>query len=114
MAVVIDKMQFKGHIDPWCKQHCNPYNFEELEGVCASSIMHTYLILSILTLLQVDTEICEQTFSWLSRYSRMTSYTNKSHSIFCAFVTYTIIQKIYFFSEQIMITLTIVVKNGTT
>ena len=111
MAIIIDKMHFKGHIDPWCKEHCNPYNFKELEGVGASSIMHTYLILCILTLLQVDTEICEQTFSWLSRYSRMTRHMNKSHFLF--YILYICdlhdmqhnTKKNYFFSEHIIIIL---------
>ena len=29
--------------------------------------------------IQVDTEICEQTFSWLSRYARITRHMNNSH-----------------------------------
>ena len=28
---------------------------------------------------QVDTEICEQTFAWLSRYARITRHMNNSH-----------------------------------
>ena len=31
---------------------------------------------------QVDTEICEQTFSWLSRYARITKHMNKQHFLF--------------------------------
>ena len=32
--------------------------------------------------MQVDTEICEQTFSWLSRYARITRHMNKAHFLF--------------------------------
>ena len=31
---------------------------------------------------QVDTEICEQVFSWLSKYSRMTKHMNRTTFIF--------------------------------
>ena len=33
MNIVIDKIHFKGHVDPWCKTHCDPHNFPELNGV---------------------------------------------------------------------------------
>lgn len=36
----------------------------------------------LLLVIQVDTEICEQTFSRLSRYSRITQHMNKEHFIF--------------------------------
>ena len=32
--IVIDKLHFKGHVDKWCHEHCNPYKFEELNQVC--------------------------------------------------------------------------------
>ena len=32
--------------------------------------------------LQVDTEICEQTFSWMSRYARITQHMNRTHFLF--------------------------------
>ena len=31
---------------------------------------------------QVNSEICEQTFSWLSKYARMTRHMNREHFIF--------------------------------
>ena len=37
---VIDRMHFKGHIDPWCHQHCDPNKFKELESVCFYCFMH--------------------------------------------------------------------------
>ena len=33
LNIVIDKMHFKGHIDSWCKEYCNPNAFEILNGV---------------------------------------------------------------------------------
>ena len=32
--------------------------------------------------MQVDTQICEQTFSWMSRYSRITRHMNRQHFLF--------------------------------
>ena len=32
-TIVVDKMHFKGHIDEWCKRHCNPNHFSDLENV---------------------------------------------------------------------------------
>ena len=31
--IVVDKMHFKGHIDTWCKQQCNPYELDQLQNV---------------------------------------------------------------------------------
>ena len=33
LNIVIDKMHFKGHVDSWCKTHCNPYTFDILNNV---------------------------------------------------------------------------------
>ena len=33
LNIVVDKFHFSGHIDSWCKQHCNLYTFKELEKV---------------------------------------------------------------------------------
>jgi hypothetical protein len=52
MNIVVDKMHMAGHVDLWCKEHCDPRNCKELD--------------------EVDTEACEQTFSWLSQYGKMT------------------------------------------
>ena len=32
--------------------------------------------------LQIDTEVCEQTFSWLSKYAKMTRRMNRGHFVF--------------------------------
>ncbi len=86
MEIVVDKMHFRGHTDQWCKRYCNPNDFDELQKVtCCRSVMimyiYTYAALTYLLshCLQVDTEICEQTFSWLSRYTRITKHMNKPH-----------------------------------
>ena len=31
--IVIDKLHFKGHTDAWCKQHCDPNKFKDLNDV---------------------------------------------------------------------------------
>ena len=31
--IVIDKLHFKGHIDPWCHANCNPYEVADLKEV---------------------------------------------------------------------------------
>ena len=88
MEIVIDRMHFRGHADEWCRQHCDPYHFVELEEVCNfimithTFCMHYFLTLYTLQHAQVDTEICEQTFSWLSRYARITRHMNKPHFLF--------------------------------
>ena len=33
MAIIVDKLHFKGHKDQWCHDNCKPYNYKELEGV---------------------------------------------------------------------------------
>ena len=31
--IVIDKMHMKGHIDDWCKEHCDPKKISDLDKV---------------------------------------------------------------------------------
>ena len=31
--IVIDKMHFRGHVDKWCLENCNPYKLPELNDV---------------------------------------------------------------------------------
>lgn len=31
--IVVDKLHFKGHVDPWCHTNCNPYEVEDLKEV---------------------------------------------------------------------------------
>ena len=74
LNIVVDKMHFKAHTDSWCHDHCNPYNLRELDKV--STNLHNFASM------QVDTQICEQTFSWMSRYSRITRHMNRQHFLF--------------------------------
>ena len=32
--IVIDKMHFSGHSDPWCKLNCDPNKVKDLDEVC--------------------------------------------------------------------------------
>ena len=83
LNIVIDKLHFSGHVDRWCQEHCNPHNISDLENVnfTTKNINSTHILLfSIIH--QVDTEICEQTFSWLSRYSRITRHMDRAHFLF--------------------------------
>ena len=85
LNIVVDKMHFKGHTDSWCHDHCNPYNLRELDKVSSTLLVlvvqHTMSCL-IIIYIQVDTQICEQTFSWMSRYSRITRHMNREHFLF--------------------------------
>lgn len=60
--MVVDKLHFRNHVDKWCKENCNPYDRKDLEGV--------------------DTEICEQTFAWLTKYGRITRHMNQNRFLF--------------------------------
>ncbi|KXJ06830.1 uncharacterized protein LOC114576501 [Exaiptasia diaphana] len=62
IEIVVDKMHMRGHVDPWCKKHCDSRKIEELA--------------------EVDTEVCEQSFSWLSLYKKMTRKMNQEHFMF--------------------------------
>ena len=33
MDMVMDKLQFRNHVDLWCKPNCNPHDRNELHGV---------------------------------------------------------------------------------
>ena len=94
MEVVVDKMHFKGYTHQWCRLHCNSNDFDKLAKVCIfTQSLHACHLLTAyhLDCGQVDTEICKQTFSWLSRYARITRHMNKPHFMFyCMFVIYTI------------------------
>ena len=83
VQMVVDKMHMKGHTDPWCKEHCDPSKFQALNKVY--QIQSTNLAIYTLNP-QVDTEVCEQVFSWLSRYSKMTH--KMSQHIFIFFLLY--------------------------
>ena len=54
VAFVIDKFHARGHVDPWCSQHCAPRTTENAQLVC-----------------NANTSICEITFAWLARYKHV-------------------------------------------
>ncbi len=74
-----------GHVDKWCKANCDPRKFSDLDDV--SSVLadlHVCMTMCVLYVLQtnyylaqVDTEVCEQTFSWFSKYGKMTRKMNR-------------------------------------
>ena len=33
LETVVDKFHFVGHVDPWCRENCNPYKFDSLKSV---------------------------------------------------------------------------------
>ena len=81
LPIMVDKMHITGHVDAWCLENCDSRKVKDLEKVRAP-------FTSICTLnkeymynfhVQVDTQICEQTFSWLSRYAKITRKTNQEH-----------------------------------
>ena len=49
LNIVIDKMYFKGHIDQWCHQNCNPHSFRELDSVSWLQTGHLPNILSLMS-----------------------------------------------------------------
>ena len=76
LNIVVDKMHFKGHVDPWCKKHCNPYEHKELDKASAAAaststkkkILHSTSVLYRLIL------------KCVSRYSPGSRDTQESHS----------------------------------
>lgn len=66
VEMVVDKMHMRGHTDKWCQQHCDAAKFQQLDNV--------------------DTEVCKQVFSWLSRYSHITQ--KMSQHTFLFFILY--------------------------
>jgi len=62
MTMVVDRFHFKNHVDSWCKQNCNPYSSDDLQ--------------------EVNTEVCEQLFAWLSRFPHMTKHMNRWRFLF--------------------------------
>ena len=109
IEIVIAKMHMAGHIDRWCLENCDPKLFTDLNEVrrvksefsLQSSSMHVFMHIS-LVYIQVDTEVCEQCFSWLSKYSKMTRRMSRNTFIFFFCLTcviFTILEKNISFTE---------------
>ncbi|CAF1599920.1 unnamed protein product [Rotaria magnacalcarata] len=58
LKIFCDKLHYRNHIDPWCRQNTNPYS---------DPIANT-----------TNTEICEQIFSWLAQYKNIVRGFNES------------------------------------
>ena len=87
LNIVIDKLHFAGHTDKWCSDNCNPKSFKELDNVCL--LIDNFCNNNTITIyIQVDTEVCEQHFSWLSKYARMTR--RMSRNVFMFFLLHTV------------------------
>ena len=55
--IKIDNFHYRNHVDKWCRENMNPKTCSKLNGV--------------------NTEIMEQTFSWLKKFSSSLKYMNK-------------------------------------
>ena len=44
MNFVVDRMHFKGHIDPWCRENCDPDKLEAMKMVCVCIFTCTCII----------------------------------------------------------------------
>lgn len=62
MEILCDRFHFKNHVDGWCRTYCNPLKSETLKGV--------------------NTEVCEQLFSWLSKFSHISKHMNRWRFLF--------------------------------
>ena len=60
--IFCDRLHFANHVDRCCATHCNPAHCDKLKGV--------------------NTESCEQIFSWLSKYAYITRYMNRHRFYF--------------------------------
>ena len=39
LNIVVDRLHFRGHVDKWCQQNCNPYDHDELRKVSNVAIL---------------------------------------------------------------------------
>lgn len=60
--IFCDRLHFQNHIDSWCRKNCNPDDCNKLK--------------------HVNTEACEQIFSWMSKYAYMSRYMNRHRFFF--------------------------------
>ena len=42
MEIIVDRFYFKNHVDHWCKEHCNPFNSDDLK-VSASTLVISFV-----------------------------------------------------------------------
>ena len=86
VEMAVDKMHIRGHTDPWCRANCDPSNFPALMKVVSyildAAYIYMYILPVFLNYVQVDTEVCEQVFSWLSKYSYITRKMSQHTFVF--------------------------------
>ena len=82
MSYVVDRMHFKGHVDQWCQNNCDPDKLPAMEMVHTYMYINLYIVDTLFLFSQVNSEICEETFAWLSRYSKITRHMNRERFIF--------------------------------
>lgn len=51
MEIVVDRMHMKGHIDKWCKKHCDPSTIPALDKVMSESRISNLVIIIVTTYL---------------------------------------------------------------
>ena len=74
-------MHMRGHIDKWYKQNYDPATTPELNNV---DCIAKYALLSdhdsfITMQVAIDREVCEQIFSWLSKYKKNYTKNGRKH-----------------------------------
>ena len=67
MEIRVDKMHFTNHVDRWCQKNCNPHDCPAFDGI--------------------NTEVCEQTFYFLSKLKHGIRHMNKArYNLFLYYV----------------------------
>ena len=64
--IYVDKLHFRGHTDPWCNEHMDPYKVEALNDI--------------------NTVKAEQTFAWLNKFTMVKCMNNERFELFFLFV----------------------------
>ena len=57
LSILVDKIHMKGHTDKWCMENCDSRKVEEFNNVCKTKLIIVWVLV-----LQIDMEVCEQTF----------------------------------------------------
>ena len=64
--IKVDKLHFRGHTDPWCNKHMDPFKVEAL--------------------VDVNTVKAEQTFAWLNKFTMVKNMNNERFELFFMFI----------------------------
>ena len=59
ITLCCDRLHFRNHVDPWCKQHMDPNSHPKLDGI--------------------NTMVCEQKFKWLAQFKNIVRPMNQAH-----------------------------------